>query len=70
MEKLVAVPEEDMFVLQLIGTGGPRVYSTDLAQYGLFSAKIMVSPVVGAVSAAYVSVTQQPCVYGGVMVAP
>jgi hypothetical protein len=47
--------ENDTAALKLVGITGPRIFSTAFQTYGMFSAKMRVSPVVGAVSAFYVS---------------
>jgi hypothetical protein len=54
-DKAVIYPDTDEVVLQLQGVNGPCLISRDLSQYGLYSAKMHVSEVVGAVSAFYVS---------------
>jgi hypothetical protein len=48
-------PANDTAALKLVGISGPRIFSTSFQTYGMFSAKLRVSPVVGVVSAFYVS---------------
>lgn len=48
-------PANDTAALKLVGISGPRLFSTSFQTYGMFSAKLRVSHVVGVVSAFYVS---------------
>lgn len=54
-DQLDFFPENDTVAVKLVGISGPRVFNTAFQTYGLFSAKLRVSPQVGAVSAFYVS---------------
>jgi hypothetical protein len=57
-DKAVTYSDTDEVVMQLHGVGGPCLISRDLSQYGMYSAKLRVSDVVGAVSAFYVGGSQ------------
>ena len=53
-DMLYTTPEEDMLTLVLQGVDGPRLFSNDMTQFGLYSAKMKVTEVNGCISAFYV----------------